>query len=201
MLTHAKAGGLNTLEVEFGNPAFLPGVTLARVAVPGLDLSQAADGPPGPATVEGLFNIREEDGGLKATSFDFASNELHKLNAEVGVRVAGHEKVYLRYFLRVVHGNAGAFRVVDARLFEIAQDNLHDRYGDKSDDENAEALAFDWHDLRFVGFDPKGGILFETIVLYKASIFKAIFSVLGNGMVNMLYDNQLVDNLEGLSEE
>ncbi|WP_226623169.1 hypothetical protein [Alloyangia pacifica] len=195
LLEHLAEEGLGDLEVYLGEPEFLPGVTLAHVVIS--DLPSGEDGRS--VVLEALFNIRDEGGTLTAISFDYTSPPLHEINTSVPVRIAGNEVAYLRYFLKVVNGSAGAFRVVDKRLFSLVQECIRTQ-ATEPDSDAAKMLELGWHDLRFAGFNPKGGILIEAFILYQGSVFKSLFCVLRDGNVSMLFDNQLVKDVEGMSE-
>lgn len=177
MARHLDAITLADEDVLLARPPFMPDVTLIYVGIEGADGQTAIR--------EGLFHAEfDGESGWSVTSFDYGSDQIHLLNKTFPLRVAGHELCYLRYFLQVVRGPEGAFRVIDRSLkqalFALMQQN---------DEAEAADQAFEnWHPLKLTGLGNDGGLEYEAYVLYGGAIVWVRFLVLSDGNVSMTDD-------------
>lgn len=196
----ALAKRLNSVELSqedvlIAVPPFLPEMRLIYVAL---------SDPEGVLSDrEGLFyGVRDEDSGTwHVESFDYTSPNLHRLNQKLGVRIAGNELCYLRYFLQVVRGDEGAFRVIDRRF----RDHIRQIIGDELRAEDVEFSVDDlfgaWHPMRCAGAWHSGGLKYDAWLLYAGAVFWARFVIHSNGNVSMIEDKPLAGPFPFLREQ
>ena len=152
-------------------PAFLPGLSLMHLEIKsGLSQEQPWEGL--------FFSKRDKEGELEVDSFDYSSEMVHRLNREIGIQIAGNEINYLRYFLQIVRGDEGTFRVIGTDL----KNKIRDVVGD------ADKVLEGWHPLRFVGANYDCGLLYTAYVLYAGAVFQSTFNVTPDGQVGMVDD-------------
>lgn len=177
-------------DILLGELPFLPNVTLIHLVLEHDDGSLAPD--------EALFfGERVGEGGWNIESFDYSSGKIHQLNQKYGIQTAGHELLYLRYFMHVVRGDEGSFRVIDGRLrtdIELFIDSLD------STEVSASELFGNWKPLACVGAGPEGGLMYEAHVLYYGLIFQTLIEVRSDGTVEMLEDSADMEPIEELRE-
>ena len=156
--------------VHFLLPPFLPSVVFAHFVYKEWDA---------------FYSISNAEGLLKARSFDFASPEVHRLNFVTPLQIAGHELAYLRYFLHIVRGDLGAFRLLEEPILTAARQHL---LISRRETGGANSLsdAISPPQLSRIGID--GGLIFTAWLLYAGVVFRSTFSVYPNGTVTMIDD-------------
>ena len=140
----------------------------------------------------------------KAQSYDFMSPEVHRLNASRLFSIVGMEQSYLRYFVSIVRGDLGAFRLVDKELAQDLSKYLLRRKNRQDNRENTElfiASLEGTEEPKFSRFSGKGAPVLEAFVLYGSGLFRAWFALSPSGMVEMLDDEPLVVDESGLLSE
>jgi hypothetical protein len=186
---------LSNEDVLIAVPPFLPEMRLIYVALSDPDGLQTAR--------EGLFYGVLDDGGSEwlVESFDYTSPNLHKLNKKLGVKIAGNELCYLRYFLQVVRGEEGAFREIDQRLRDHIGQIMSDNMPAEDVEIPVDDLFSGWHPLRCAGAWHSGGLKYDAWLLYGGGIFQARFVVFGNGAVSMISDEPVAGPYSFLREQ
>jgi hypothetical protein len=138
---------------------------------------------------DALFSIiQEEEGEYKARSFNFQSPEVHRLNYVVPLNCVGHELEYLRYFMYVVRGDLGAFRLLEGSALAEAREHLGPELEKRIKPTRFKRVAAD------------GGIVFEANVLYGKDVFSSDLEVYPDGAVEMLEDRRIAQDIEALAE-
>jgi len=167
---------------------FLPNVSLIHLSIP-------LHG----RKMEALFYALRKNDTIEIHNFNHEADALHQLNKRIeGLQVAGNELIYLRYFLQIVRGGAGAFRLIEGEVLEIVRDILG---RDPHLKASSDTVLADWHPPRFVGPGPEGGLLYAAYVVYAGNIFLAVFCVYANGTVTMIDDIPLLNEpIQGLAE-
>jgi hypothetical protein len=167
-------------EVRFARPAFLPGVTFAHLCDSGVRIA--------------FFSITKEGSTYKATSFNFQSAEAHRLNSVTPLNCARHELAYLRYFMYVVRGEKGAFRLLEGPVLKQAATHLEKL------DWGEGRLLDSIHGPRFKRIQAGGCLVFTAHILYDRAVFAVELQVCPDGNVTMLNDERMAGDIEGLSE-
>jgi len=135
--------------------------------------------------------------GSDLTVFNGTSPGVHALNKAVPVNLSDRQAAldYLRFFCAIVHGNEGAFRVIETpgqlRLLPDLPEGVAGRV-------RAYARpAGDWHDQRAPEREDEtdGNSYVEALVLYSNALFLSWFKVLGSGMIEMVNDEPVVLDL------
>lgn len=133
---------------------------------------------------EAVLYATEGDGNTwNIIDFGYQSPALHSLN-EKYLDLAGHELSYLRFFMHVVRGDDGAFRIVDPDLWaQIA--------GVVEGAINHTASIPMGVVVRTLG--TSGEIVFESTLLYDGSAFRVVLKLAPDGMVEMLEDEPMFE--------
>ncbi len=112
------------------------------------------------------------------------SPPLHEVNAKAPVQLnVENVKDYLRFFCYFVHGP-----------FLITESLQQAEIPEIKDDKEREEFLFNMHPIKFNGMDKKNFLLTST-VWYKNALFTARFCVQPTGMLDMIEDEPLLEEL------
>jgi hypothetical protein len=138
-------------------------------------------------------------GNWSVTGYNFKSSTLHQLNLDAPLLVERHPLAYLRYFMYIVRGPEGPFRLVDDPEhdwpFSPSRLKRLKAYREASTPKLDERL----HVPRFDGVDSGGRLRYKVCVLYAGHFFAADLAVHPNGMVEMVSDQPIAE-VPGLKE-
>ncbi|MFC2967597.1 hypothetical protein [Acidimangrovimonas pyrenivorans] len=175
--------------VAFSALDFLPGVTLAWVGCRGDDDD---------ADWDALFSLSKQGGEEEAgetadwiaRSYDFASAEIHRLNHDTPLWLTGNEAAYFDYFMTIVRGEKGAFRVLTRRLREQLLAALNDEAGGIADKARAKLETIS--DPEFDSLSLQGEGIYTAPILYSGALFRSRLAVSPTGEVRMDDDEPLL---------
>lgn len=164
--------------VRFLTPSFYPDQVLVEVQVP------LEDG------VHAICSALIDD-SHQATTLTGQSPAIHNLNARGFLKRLDERDValdYLRFFCAAVWGEAGPFRVVET-LEDIP-------FSDSADEESFENVRrFLLEQPREATRLPDGNWEARVLVCYRDALFRAQFKIVLNGMVEMISDEPLAQDL------
>ncbi|MEM9173183.1 MAG: hypothetical protein AAGA84_10805 [Pseudomonadota bacterium] len=180
--TLEKSAVPSEFEIYAHVPNFMPSVLLVHIA---FDRKIAADIE---GTLwDGVFAVYEsiektddsvEDRSSRFTvsSFDFKSLLIHKLNRDREFRLAGNELEYIYYFMHLVRGEEGAFRILTPEMVKMV---------------NATKAPLQDGRVRrpvVLGADGNGALVYQLSILYNCYEFNAKLAVSTYGMMDMIED-------------
>lgn len=122
---------------------------------------------------------------------DGSSQPIHQFNQRVSLQIKkkSHALSYAKFFGDFVHGEAGAFRIVedtfDLLTCETRGQAISEKYGELLGKTKIKSCKKGWK--------------LKTNVLYGATLFKAKFQIHPGGMLEMLDDKLLADGIPASS--
>lgn len=122
------------------------------------------------------------------TRLDGTSPPIHQINAEAPIKLTEDNILdYLRFFCFFVRGDAGPFLVSETM----------DTYGlpENMDETTSKAVAGVLRPASYEGKNEDGHYLCDAIVFYANALFLANFAIQQTGMIEMLEDDPLVQDL------
>lgn len=122
------------------------------------------------------------------TRLDGTSPPIHQMNAEAPIKLTEDNILdYVRFFCFFVRGEEGPFLVCETM----------DTYGmPKMDDSTNKAVAGVLREATYEGKDEDGHYLCDAIVFYSNALFLSNFRIQQSGMIEMLEDDPLIQNLD-----
>lgn len=122
------------------------------------------------------------------TRLDGTSPPIHMVNAESPVKITDENVLdYLRFFCYFVRGEEGPFLISENADDPAMPQNV--------DDKTRRAIEGVVREATYEGRDSNDFWLCEAVVFYDDSLFLAKFAVQPSGMVEMLEDHDLAENL------
>lgn len=135
-----------------------------------------------------IFALEKLDSGdWRATSLDFASENLHRLNGEHGLRLVGHELDYLEAFMTIVRADGAPFRLLHGWVRKRMQATLTEEVSEDLAKELQETLRA-VPTLRLDRIHEDGAPVYAAPILYSGTLFRSWLKLDPNGMVTMLDD-------------
>jgi len=121
------------------------------------------------------------------TRLDGTSPPIHQINAEAPIKLTDDNILdYLRFFCFFVRGEEGPFLVSETM----------DSYGlPEMDEGTSKAVAGVLRPATYEGKNADGHYLCDAIVFYSNALFLANFAIQQSGMIEMLEDDPLVQDL------
>lgn len=129
----------------------------------------------------------------KVTSYNFRSPALHELNLKAPLVAERHPLAYLRYFMYIVRGAKGPFRLVDEpRMgWPFSPSKLKNA---KAPDRAAGArLGEKLHTPRFDGIDYAGRLRYKVCLLYAGNLLGADLAIDYSGVIEMVSDRPIAE--------
>jgi hypothetical protein len=116
------------------------------------------------------------------------SPPIHEVNAKAPIQVTEDNVLdYLRFFCYFVRGEDGPFYIAETMDDPVMPRGL--------DDTTHAVLEGAVRPASFEGMDDKGNFLCDAVVFYANGLFLANFSVQPGGMIEMLGDEKITDDL------
>ncbi|MEL7148462.1 MAG: hypothetical protein AAFO69_18960, partial [Bacteroidota bacterium] len=132
------------------------------------------------------------DDNLKLLRLNGTSPPIHELNSKSPIRLDEHNVLdYLRFFGFFVRGEQGPFYIIE---------DLKDPVIPK-DEQVIKILRNTIRPASFEGMSPKGNFYCDGIVYYANVVFISNFEVQPTGMVEMLNDEAIGNQLPGSIDE
>jgi hypothetical protein len=131
-------------------------------------------------------------GEERLVPLNFKAQEIHQANQDAPLLIDGSEYDYFLFFMHIVHGEEGTFRVLQNDMLTFVQKILIDN-GD-------EGIANDLRPPRFLRFTVDGSCIYTAHVLYAGAIFECKIKVRPDGMVEMTDDEMLCEPSDRLKE-
>jgi hypothetical protein len=179
-------------KVSFARPSFLPRVVVAHITTP--DRWEAFFSI---VRSKPQSDVDPAGGSLVAKSFDFGSAEIHRVNSETTLEITGYELAYLRYYMCILRGEAGAFRLLERDILDDARPHLAGLVWIKGDRPLLDVIE----PVKFDRISAEGALVFKAWVLYGGGIFLSDLAVSPNGLVEMLSDEPAVgERIDALVE-
>lgn len=121
------------------------------------------------------------------TRLDGTSPPIHQTNAEAPIKVTEENVLdYLRFFCFFVRGEEGPFLVSETM----------DTYGlPEMDEGTSKAVEGVLRAATYEGKNDEGHFMCDAIVFYSNALFLANFAIQTSGMIEMLEDDPLVQDL------
>lgn len=118
---------------------------------------------------------------------DGSSAPIHHFNQSVSLQIAkkSHALAYAKFFGDFVHGAEGAFRIIQDD-FDLLACNGGDQFNWNQHDELLSKTKIK---------SCKKGWMLKTNVLYGTALFQAKFLIQKNGLLEMLDDKPLIDDI------
>ena len=122
------------------------------------------------------------------TRLDGTSPPIHMVNAESPVKITDDNVLdYMRFFCYFVRGEEGPFLIAE---------NIDDPAMPKNlDDSTTKVIEGVLRDASYEGKDDNNYWLCDAVVFYDDALFLANFAVQPSGMIEMLEDHDLVNDL------
>ncbi len=139
---------------------------------------------------------RESSGSVperRCVVIPFTSPPILHANEHAPLLLDGAELDYLLFFMHLVGGEAGAFRVLHGRTLLAVRDILIES--------GNEAVAAGTAEPKLIGQTVDGSVVYQLYITYSGIVFRASLKLYPNGMTEMLDDQPLLDApLESLRE-
>jgi hypothetical protein len=121
------------------------------------------------------------------TRLDGTSPPIHQMNAEAPIKLSEDNILdYVRFFCFLVRGEEGPFLVSETM----------DTFGlPEMDESTSKAVAGVLRGASYEGKNDEGHYLCDAIVFYSNALFLANFAIQQSGMIEMLEDDPLVQDL------
>ena len=135
------------------------------------------------------------DDQIQYVRFDFESELIHRLNEKLPLLLAGHEVNYLRFFMLVVRGQTGAFRLLERAALEHVISKIEVfRKSSGAGLVNVVAMP---EAPKFLCFDADGCSHYKVSILHDGCIFDATLKLSPGGFVDMPGEMILVKGANG----
>lgn len=183
-LSETDRAQLETADIWHMAPPFYASATLYHAVLPG------------PRGADAFFLdhpvLTEPAAARIHTAVRFTSPAIQAANAQAPLLFDGAEYPYFLFFMHLVRGERGAFRLVT----EATITGLADLLRDAGRPEVAGRLRLP----QFLHFDAQGGVRYGAQVLYGGAVFAASFRIQPTGLVEMLDDTPLCETIPALVE-
>jgi hypothetical protein len=186
----AAAKRIRVVQASFTRPPFFrekSGVVLVHVAGQGAR--------PDTRRYDAAFSAVLDPGTKqwKVTSFNFKSPVLHELNLKAPLVAERHPLAYVRYFMYIVRGPQGPFRLVDEprKGWPFSPNTL--KKAKTSDQAAGARLGEKLHTPRFDGIDYAGRLRYKVCLLYAGNLFGADLALDHGGVIEMVSDRTIAE--------
>jgi hypothetical protein len=142
---------------------------------------------------------RPDEETWEVESYNLKSAPLYTLNDKAELIIDGHHLAYLRYFMHIVRGEQGPFRLVDRperdRDWPFSPEALIERLGasgpGQAKPEELIELRTRLHQPRFDGVDGEGRLRYRACVIYGGELFHTDLALQQAGIIEMLDDDPI----------
>lgn len=140
------------------------------------------------------FDARSDGGDRRILPLPRKVGNIHLANSHAPLLIDGCELDYFIFFMHLVGGSAGMFRVLQRDTITLVRSVLAGL-----DDDMAE-VSGKLAPPKPLGITPTGAISFEASLLYSGALFTALLEVEPNGNVEMPDDDPLCGPIDALKE-